>query len=159
MSALLLISVKFDWLVFSDILIIWLFAILLFAIFFSFCISFNGTLGSTVSSIWIHGFTTSVPVLILPAFWQLLLRNKKSSSKCLFWNKQTQRADNRWEQKSYFTSTLISLTLVLYNSKMALCFNWIINQTKHYLRTDRETFLQIQYGFYRNALQIRYLLW
>ena len=32
----------------------------------------------------IHGFTISVPVLILPVFRQLLLRNGKISSKCLF---------------------------------------------------------------------------
>ena len=32
----------------------------------------------------IHGFTISVPVLILPVFRQLLLRNEKISSKCLF---------------------------------------------------------------------------
>ena len=32
----------------------------------------------------IHGFTISVPVLILPVSRQLLLRNGKISSKCLF---------------------------------------------------------------------------
>ena len=32
----------------------------------------------------IHGFTISVPVLVLPASRQLLLRNGKISSKCLF---------------------------------------------------------------------------
>ena len=36
--------------------------------------------------VFTNGFTISVPVLILPIFWQLLLRNGKISSKCLFWN-------------------------------------------------------------------------
>ena len=39
--------------------------------------------------ITIHGFTISVLVLKLPTFWQLLIRNGKISSQCLFWNEQT----------------------------------------------------------------------
>ena len=35
----------------------------------------------------IHGFTISVPVLILPIFLQLLLRHGKFSNKSLFWIK------------------------------------------------------------------------
>ena len=44
---------------------------------------------------WLHGFTISVPVLILAVFWQLLLRNKKISSKSLFWKERTQHVDSR----------------------------------------------------------------
>ena len=43
----------------------------------------------------IHWFTISVPVHILPVFCQLLLRNRKFSSKSLFWNERTQHADTR----------------------------------------------------------------
>ena len=43
----------------------------------------------SIAKLWIHGFTVSVPVFILPIFQQLLLRNRKISSKCLFWNEQT----------------------------------------------------------------------
>ena len=39
--------------------------------------------------ITIHGFTISVLVLKLPIFWQLLIRNGKILSQCLFWNEQT----------------------------------------------------------------------
>ena len=53
----------------------------------------------------IHGFTISVPILILLVFRQLLLRNGKISSKFLFWNERTQRADSRRQQESYFRST------------------------------------------------------
>ena len=53
LSALLLVSVKFDFLVSSDILFKSLFTKFLFASFLSLCISFNGFLGSTVSGVWI----------------------------------------------------------------------------------------------------------
>ena len=43
----------------------------------------------------IHGFTISVPVHILPVSRQLLLRNRKISSKSFFWNEWTQHADSR----------------------------------------------------------------
>ena len=49
----------------------------------------------------IHGFTISVQVLLLPIFRQFLLRNGKISSKSLFWNERTQRADNRWQQQLF----------------------------------------------------------
>ena len=44
---------------------------------------------------------------------------------------------------------------------MVLYFNWTIftNKTKYYLPINRESFLQIRYGFYSHALRIRYLLW
>ena len=55
--------------------------------------SLTGTEHFTVddlsSFLVIHGFTISDPVLILPIFRKLLLRNGNISSKCLFWNEQT----------------------------------------------------------------------
>ena len=89
----------------------------------------------------IHGFTISVPVLILPVFWQLLLRNGKISSKCLFWNERTQRADSRWQQQSYFTSISINFSII-YMFKLVLYFNSVIisNQIKYYLARNRGIF-------------------
>ena len=106
---------------------------------------------TNVSRHVIHGFTISVPVLVFFVFRQLLLSNGKISSKYLFWNERTQRADGRWQQES----------LVLFTFKLVLYFNWIIisDQTKDYLPINRDKFLQIQYGFYRYALQIHYQLW
>ena len=103
----------------------------------------------------IHGYTISVPVLILAVFRQLLLRNGKISSKSLFWNERTQRADSR-----KVTSQAPQVTLVLYILKLVLYFNLniISNQIKYYLAINRRNFLQIQYGFYRHALQIQYQL-
>ena len=100
-----------------------------------------------------HGFTISVLVLILPVFRHLLLWNGKILSKYLFWNVRTKRPDSKWQQESYFTSTLIYFSIII--------SNWIIisNQTKHYLLINRDNFPQIQYGFYGHALQFRYLLW
>ena len=58
-SALFLISVKFELFVSSDILFKPLFTKFLFALFFSFYISFNKFLGSTLSDVWsIAGFRT-----------------------------------------------------------------------------------------------------
>ena len=39
----------------------------------------------------------------------------------------------------------------MYIFKLVMYLNWIIisNQTKYYLPTNRENFLQIQYGFYQ----------
>ena len=58
------------------------------------------------SLVAIQGFTISVPVLILPLFRQLLLRNGKILSTCLFWNERTQRADSRLQQESLMTNSL-----------------------------------------------------
>ena len=59
--------------------------------------------------------------------------------------------------KLQFPSTLINFSITYF--QVVLYFNWIIisNQAKYYLPINRENFLQIQYGFYRHALQIRYL--
>ena len=84
----------------------------------------------------IHGFTISVPVLILTIFWQLLLRNGKMSSKCLFWKERTYAALNLY----YLDATVIS------------------NQIKYYLTKNRENFPEVQYVFYRYAL-LADLLW
>ena len=62
----------------------------------------------------IRGFTISVSVFSLPVFRQLLLRNGKISSKYLFWNEKTQRADDRWQQQSYFTSTSINYSIMYF---------------------------------------------
>ena len=101
----------------------------------------------------IHAFQCQVSLLILPVFWQLLLRHEKISSKSLIWNKRTQRADSRWQ--------VPQVTLLLYIFKLLLYFNSSIinNQMKYYLAINRSNFLQIQYGFYRHALQILYQLW
>ena len=52
--------------------------------------------------------------------------------------------------------TTLQLTLALYIFKLALDFNSIIisNQMKFHLAINTDSFLQIQYGFYRHALQI-----
>ena len=85
----------------------------------------------------IHGFTISVPGLILPVFRHLLLRNRKMWNKSLFWNERI---------------------YILYIFKLVLYFNSFIisNQVKYYLTRNRWNFLQIQYGFYGHALQIYY---
>ena len=62
----------------------------------------------------IRGFTISVSIFSLPVFRQLLLRNGKISSKYLFWNEKTQRADDRWQQQSYFTSTSINYSIMYF---------------------------------------------
>ena len=63
----------------------------------------------------LHGFTISVLVLILPVFRYLLLRNGNVSSEYLFWNERPQRADSKWQQESYFTSTLINFSIIFSN--------------------------------------------
>ena len=63
----------------------------------------------------LHGFTISVLVLILPVFRCLLLRNGNVSSEYLFWNERPQRADSKWQQESYFTSTLINFSIIFSN--------------------------------------------
>ena len=49
----------------------------------------------------ICGLRISVPVLILPVFWQFLLRNGNISNKSLFWKERTQYVDSRWQQQSF----------------------------------------------------------
>ena len=102
----------------------------------------------------IHGFTISIPVLVLLIFWRLLLRDGKTSSKCLFWNDQTQRTvaddNSKLTSKALYTNVvLISFELVLYLEATA-----ISNQIKYYLKTNKRNFLETQYGCYRYALQI-----
>ena len=55
----------------------------------------------------------------------------------------------------------LRLTLVLYTFILVLYFKWTIisNQIKYFLPIKRDNFLQKQYGFYRDALQINYQLW
>ena len=72
----------------------------------------------------LHRFTNSVPVLILPIFWKLFLRNGKILSKPLFWNKQTQHADSRWQQHSYFTSTSINFSIIYFQIGSVLQLNY-----------------------------------
>ena len=103
--------------------------------------------------ITIHGFTISVQV-ILPLFWQLLLRN--GVNPC-FWIKRTHRANSRLRQQSFFISILNNFSNI-YIFKLVLYFDstFASNQIKLYLTPSREDFLQTQYGFYRCAMQILY---
>ena len=65
------------------------------------------------------------------------------------------------EDNRKVTSQAPQVTLVLYILKLVLYYNLniISNQIKYYLAINRRNFLQIQYGFYRHALQIQYQLW
>ena len=49
----------------------------------------------------INRLTISVPVFILPVFWQFFLRNGNILSKSLFWKERTQCVESRWQQKSF----------------------------------------------------------
>ena len=62
----------------------------------------------------IHGFTISVQVLIFPFF----------SCKSLLWNEQTQRADSRWQQQSYFTTTSINFSIIYFQIGIMLQLNY-----------------------------------
>ena len=92
----------------------------------------------------LHRFTISVPVLIWPIFWQLLLRNGKIWSKSLFWNEQTQGADSRWEQQSYFTSTSSNFSIIYFQID-------IVFQLKYYQSPNH-------YYFYYLAIKRRNFL-
>ena len=107
----------------------------------------------------INGFTISVSVLILPAFRQLLLRNKIISSISLV--ETSERSVQTADNKSKFTSQAPQVTLVLFIFKLIFYFNSSIisNQIKYYLAINTENFLQVQYGFYRQTLPIHYQLW
>ena len=74
-------------------------------------------------NIWIHGFIISVPVLVLPIFRQLLLRNRKISCKSLFWIERTLSANNRWQQQSYFKGFLNNFDITHFNIGIILRFN------------------------------------
>ena len=56
------------------------------------------------------------------------------------------------------TSQALPVNLVLHIFKLVLYFNSFIisNQIKYCLAVNRGSFLQIQYGFYRYALQFHY---
>ena len=62
---------------------------------------------------------------------------------------------------SKVTSQALQVNLVLYVFKLVLYFNSSIfsNQIKYYLAIKRRNFLQVQYDFYRHALQIDNHLW
>ena len=85
----------------------------------------------------LYGFTISAPVLILPIFLQFLLWNREISSKSLFWNKRTQCAGSKRQQKRYFNSIIIS------------------NQIKYYLAIKRGNSADTLW-FNSHALQIHY---
>ena len=84
-----------------------------------------------------QGFAISVPVLILPIFRRLLLRNSKFSSKCLFSNEQTQRADSRWQQQTYYKSILNKFDIIQFQIALNLDTTAISNQIKYYLTTNK----------------------
>ena len=101
-----------------------------------------------------HKFIISVPILILPAFRQLLLKSGRLNF-CFETSKHSvQTADDN----NKVTSQALQLTLVLYIFKLVLSYYpiTISNQIKYYLSTNRGNFLQIQYGFYSRTLQIHY---
>ena len=89
----------------------------------------------------IHGFTISVPVLILPVF-----REKFRVNVCFETSEHSMQAA---DDNSKVISQAFQLTLVLNNFKLALYFNSVIinNQIKYYLTRNRGNFMQIQYGF------------
>ena len=64
------------------------------------------------------------------------------------------------DDSSKVASQAPQVTLALDVFKLVLYFNLSIisNQIKYYLAIKRKHFLQIQYGFYRHALQIHYHL-
>ena len=64
------------------------------------------------------------------------------------------------DDSSKVTSQAPPVTLALYVFKLVLYFNSSIisNQIKYYLAIKRKNCLQIQYGFYRHAVQIHYHL-
>ena len=101
---------------------------------------------------------TSVPIVILLVFWQLLLRNGKISVNLCFETSEhsVQTADGN----SKVISQAFRLTLVLYIFKFVLYFNSVIisNQINYYLGRNRGNFLQMQYGFYRHALPLSPLI-
>ena len=65
------------------------------------------------------------------------------------------------DMENLFNNLILhQLTLVSYVFILALYINSIIisNQIKYCLAINRAKFLQIQYGFYRHALQVQYHL-
>ena len=101
-----------------------------------------------------HGFTISVPVLILSIFipiahlyypfitiTQLLLRNGKISSKSVFWIERTQRAISRWQQQSYFRSFLNNFSIIHFQIGIIIWFNCYQQPNiKYYLTPKRRIF-------------------
>ena len=89
----------------------------------------------------IRGFTLSISVLILHIFRQLLLWNRKISSKSLLWFKPMQRADSN---NSYFTniSVLHIFKVVLYVDSPV-----INSQIRYSVTANIESFLESPYGF------------
>ena len=61
---------------------------------------------------------------LLPVFRQLLLRNGNISSKCLIWNEWTQQTDGKWQQESYFTSTLINFSIIYFQTGNIIELNY-----------------------------------
>ena len=105
----------------------------------------------------IHGFTVSIPALILSIFWLLLLRNRKNPNKCFETSKYSvETADDN----SKLTSKTFQTIFILYSFKVVLYLDTaaISNQIKYYLTTNRGNFLEMQCDFYRYAL-LADLLW
>ena len=58
---------------------------------------------------FIHGYTVSVPVLILPIILVVVVKKWRNFDKIFVLNRaheQTHRPNSRWQQQSYFTSFL-----------------------------------------------------
>ena len=105
----------------------------------------------------IHGFTISIPVLILFIFWLLLLRNRKNPNKCFETGEYSVQTT---DDNSKLTSKTFQMIFKLYSFKVVLYLDTaaISNQIKYYLTTIRWNFLEMQCGFYRYAL-LADLLW
>ena len=105
----------------------------------------------------IHGFTISIPVLILFIFWLLLLRNRKNPNKCFETGEYSVQTT---DDNSKLTSKTFQMIFKLYSFKAVLYLDTaaISNQIKYYLTTNRWNFLEMQCGFYRYAL-LADLLW
>ena len=103
--------------------------------------------------LWKHHCNTRIynlswgPVLIFPLF----------SCKSLLWNEQTQRADSRWKQQSYFTTTSINFSPIYFQIGIMLRLNYY--QWPNQALLSNKQRLQIQCGFYRHAFLIHFQLW
>ena len=77
------------------------------------------------------------------------------------WFETSERSVPKGDDNSKVTSQKPQVFLVLYIFRLVLYFNSSIigNQIKYYLAINRRIFLQIQYGFYTQSLQIHYQLW
>ena len=77
----------------------------------------------TIRTKLIHEFTISVPVLILPVLRRCCYETEKFRVNLCF-ETRTQRADSRWQQESYFTSTLIYFSIIYFQIGITFQLNY-----------------------------------